>query len=134
MEKDSDHNNLADEDIKENKKFKAFMESIGLIKALGFISIVSLVIVLVSINLYLKSDRSKYDLYRPGQSKAQKSESEAAQANIESNQDLPVYKDEIIQIQKEMSDATLNQSKKQNFKESDLSDQNLIPPDVDVTE
>lgn len=132
MEKDSNHNSLADEDIKENKKFKAFMESIGLIKSLSFISLISLVIVFVSINLYLKSDRSKYDLYRPGQSKAQKSESEAAQANIESNQDLPVYKDEISQIQKEMTSAVAGQSTKQNFKESDLSDENLIPPNVDV--
>ena len=132
MEKYSNHNNSADEDIKENKKFKAFMESIGLIKALSFISIVSLLIVLVSINLYLKSDRSKYDLYRPGQSKVQEPETETNQANIESNQDLPVYKDEISQIQKEMTSAVNSQSTKQNFKESDLSDENLIPPNVDV--
>jgi hypothetical protein len=132
MEKDNNHNNSADEDIKENKKLKAFMESIGLIKALGFISMVSLVIVLVSINLYLKSDRSKYDLYRPGQSKVQEPETETNHANIESNQDLPVYKDEISQIQKEMTSAVAGQSTKQNFKESDLSDENLIPPDVNV--
>ena len=132
MEKYSNHNNSADEDIKENKKFKAFMESIGLIKALSFISLVSLVIVLVSINLYLKSDRSKYDLYRPGQSKVQEPETETNQANIESNQDLPVYEDEISEIQKEMTSTVAGQSTKQNFKESDLSDENLIPPDVNV--
>ena len=132
MEKDTNHNNLADEDAKKNKRFQNFMESIGLIKALGFISMVSLVIVLVSINLYLKSDRSKYDLYRPGQSKVQEPVSETNQADIESNQDLPVYKDEISQIQKEMTSAVNSQSAKQNFKESDLSDENLIPPDVNV--
>ncbi len=132
MEKDTNHNNLADEDAKKNKRFQNFMESIGLIKALGFISMVSLVIVLVSINLYLKSDRSKYDLYRPGQSKVQEPVSETNQADIESNQDLPVYKDEISQIQKEMTSAVNSQSTKQNFKESDLSDENLIPPNVDV--
>ncbi len=132
MEKDTNHNNLADEDAKKNKRFQNFMESIGLIKALGFISMVSLVIVLVSINLYLKSDRSKYDLYRPGQSKVQEPVSETNQADIESNQDLPVYKDEIRQIQKEMTSAVNSQSTKQNFKESDLSDENLIPPNVDV--
>ena len=132
MEKDTNHNNLADEDAKKNKRFQNFMESIDLIKALGFISMVSLVIVLVSINLYLKSDRIKYDLYRPGQSKVQEPETETNQANIESNQDLPVYKDEISQIQKEMTSAVNSQSTKQNFKESDLSDENLIPPNVDV--
>jgi hypothetical protein len=132
MEKDGNHNNSADEDAKKNKRFQNFMESIGLIKALGFISMVSLVIVLVSINLYLKSDRSKYDLYRPGQSKVQETEAETNQAKIESNQDLPVYKDEISQIQKEMTSAVNSQSAKQNFKESDLSDENLIPPNVDV--
>jgi hypothetical protein len=132
MEKDSNHKNSDNEDAEKNKRFQNFMESIGLIKALGFISLVSLVIVLVSINLYLKSDRSKYDLYRPGQSKVQEPVSETNQANIESNQDLPVYKDEISQIQKEMTSAVNSQSTKQNFKESDLSDENLIPPNVDV--
>lgn len=121
-----------DDSSHSKKRFQTFMESVGLLKSLTFVCFISLIIVFVSINLYLNSDRSKYDLYRPGQSKLETNKTQVESANIESSQDLPVYKDEISQIKQEIKATITEQTNKPSFSESDLSDQNLIPPEVNV--
>lgn len=115
---------------------KKRMESLGLIHGLAFVTLVTGIIFLFSVSLYLRSDRSKYDLYRPGHSSV-----EDQNVNTQYNQDStdsslsdPVYKDEIKNLNKELNLTISDQSGKTIFKDEDLSDENLLRPVLDITQ
>jgi hypothetical protein len=113
------------------KHFRAAMESLNIIHGFVLITIVCGIIVTNSILMYLRSDRSKYDLYRPGQDKPQEVTAENA-VNVDRTEDKPVYRDELNDVIVEIDGVISSQQDEQAFKAKDLDDQNLIRPELNL--
>ena len=112
-------------------RFRTSMESLNIIHGFIFITIVCGVIVTNSILMYLRSDRSKYDLYRPGQDKPQEITIENT-VNVDKTEDQPVYQDELDSVIEEVENVITSQQASQAFKNEDINDQRLIRPDLNL--
>lgn len=112
------------------------MESLGLIHGLAFITLLTGSIFLISVGLYFRSDRSKYDLYRPGHSSVEEQNTETTytETPTDSSLDQPVYKDEIDNLNEELQAAVADQSSKSAFKDENLSDDSILPPNLNINQ
>jgi hypothetical protein len=116
----------------ETKAFKRKMESLNIVHGFVFISLVCGLIVTSSVLMYLRSDRSKYDLYRPGQDKPQQEATVESTVSVNKTEDMPVYQDELNDVISETEEVVGAQSSTPAFKPEDLNDQSLIQPELNL--